>query len=80
MKTKTEIYANRFGLEFSIEMVFAEKDDHGNIVNQWCVDEYSVAKMILYKDAIVLLPLDKETVEVSKILSVGVSHFLNQLL
>lgn len=79
MKTKTEIYANRFGLEFSIEMIFVENDDHGNIVNQWCVDEYSVAKMILYKDAIVLLSLDKETVEVSKILSVGVSHFLNRL-
>lgn len=79
MKTKTKVHINRFGLEFSVDMKFIEKDDLGNLVNQWCVDGYSFAKMTLYKDAQELLPFEQEQQRIAHILSIGINQYLGLL-
>ena len=76
MKTKTEIHANRFGLEFPVELRFVEKDDFGNVINDWFVDSYDFAKMALYKDATGLLPFEQEQKEIANILTMGVNNYL----
>mgnify|MGYP000154886932 FL=1 len=77
MKTKKEIHVNRFGLEIETEIRFVEKDDSGNVLNDYFVDEYNMAKMALYKDATALLPFDKEQEGIANILSIGIANYIN---
>lgn len=77
MKTKKEILTNRKGFEFEADMQFVELDDNGNVVNEWCVDERSSAKMIVYMDATELLTPEEENKRIDEILAVGVLNILN---
>lgn len=77
MKTKKEILTNRKGFEFEVDMQFVELDDNGNVVNEWCVDERSSAKMIVYMDATELLTPEEENKRIDEILAVGVLNILN---
>lgn len=80
MKTKKEIHVNQFGLEIETEIMFIEKDDAGNVVNDYFVDEYNMAKMLVYKNATQLLPFEQEQSEIANILSIGVENYINSTL
>lgn len=58
---KNEMVTNDFGLEIEIEKEFIE--------NEWFIDEYNIAKMLLYKHRTSLLPLAQEQQEISKIMA-----------
>lgn len=74
---KTEIFENAHGLSFEVEMLFIEKDELGNPVNEWCVNDYNMAKMYLYKDANKLMPIEDEKKAIEEILQIGVMNMLN---
>ena len=74
---RTEIFENAHGLSFEIEMLFVEKDQFGNPVNEDCVSERSFAKMYLYKDAKKLLPKKEEEKAIAEILQVGLTNLIN---
>ncbi len=65
---RTVIHTNPYGLEFEVEQMFVDKDDFGNPVNEWCINEYSLAKMIVYKEATELLPPEEEHKQISAVL------------
>lgn len=73
-----ETFENTHGLSYDVETVFVEKDQFGNPVNEYCINEYSAAKMYLYKDATKLLPIDEEKKAIENILSIGLVKLLNQ--
>jgi hypothetical protein len=77
MKTKKEILTNRKGFDFEVDMEFVEFDYNGKVVNEWCVDERSSAKMIVYVNATELLPIEEENKRIDEILAVGVLNILS---
>jgi len=79
MSTKIHTHTNSCGLEFELELKFVEKADDGTVVNDYLVDEYSFAKMMLYHKATKLLPPEKEAEEISKIVTIGVANYFKEL-
>lgn len=77
MKKVKVTHVNRFDISFQIETYFVKVDDFGNKVNDWFIDNYNVAKMILYSGAKESLTKEQEEKGIAEILSVGVEHYLN---
>jgi hypothetical protein len=67
--TRTDILVNKHGLEFEVEAVFLEKDDHGKPINEWMFDQYNTAKCIVYKDRKTLLPPEEESKAIAVVLT-----------
>lgn len=78
--TKKDVYVNQHGLEVSVEVRWIEKDEQGNKVEDWMIDEYNLAKMALYIDATQLLDAETEAKEIATILSIGAINYLNSKL
>lgn len=77
MKTRKDVLTNRKGFEFEVDMQFVEFNDKGEAVNEWCCNERSTAKMIVYMNATELLPPEEENKRIDEILAVGVLNILN---
>lgn len=75
----TELNTNRFGIKFSVELVYCERDDNGSPVNDWMISERGAAKMIAYRDAKRKLTRSEENAEVERILKYGVMDTLKSL-
>lgn len=63
-----EIMTNKHGLQFEIYKIFVKYDDAGNQINEYVIDGYNFAKMVLYKDATKLLSPEDEKKAIEKIL------------
>ena len=76
---RKDVFVNELGLEIPIELKWFEKDDAGNEVKEWMLDEYNLAKMIFYKEATALLDPKTEADEIAKLISIGAHNLLNEL-
>lgn len=62
---KKEVVVNRFGLKVEIVKTYIESE------KEWYVNEYSAAKLMLYKDATYLYRPDVEKRKIEELLNKG---------
>lgn len=65
MLTKQKIMRNKHGLEFTVQMSFVEK------MGKYCLNMENTAKMILYSDAKIILPITEEKEQIKALVAMG---------
>lgn len=72
MKKKKEQLANQHGLDIEVESGFIPE------TGEWMFDEYNVAKLLVYRDMVSLLPPDEEQKRIALVMSVGIFRYLDE--
>lgn len=80
-KIREEVFYNDFGIPFTITSQWIEKNDKGEIINDWMLDEDNIAKMIVYQKMGIMKPITRKQEKrlIKKVKNYGVQKFLNNL-
>lgn len=77
--TKNQEHTNRYGIKFSVSVTYWRYDDACNAVNDWCMNEYNTAKMVLYANARKKPGVAEEEAGIRRILDFGLANALKAL-